>query len=263
MRTLTPSRAGLVAALATLAATDGRTVAQTTYTFTDQAAEIRPWYNDFLSPPNPAGTPNPTPDANGNWPNGGANPPSLPNAPRGAEPVSNPNNALVFPGSNPYTATNNLNPTLGNFQLNQLNLTATAGNPLVINGNPLDFRNTAIGAAPQITQSGGATWTIDTNVIMTNGVTINGSGGTVNIGDPILGGSTSGVISGGTLLTLAAANTVVLYGQNTYSGGTSVTGNGLVIVGNNNAFGTGKITFGGAAPAACVWPATSLASPTS
>src|SRR4051812_44636060 len=125
---LSRPRAGVFLALALVAGAAGRTAAQTpiVYTFTDQAAEPRPWFINGAAP----GT-----NVNGNWPNNTGSPN---NAAPSTEPTSNSRNTLVFPGSQPYTATNN-NTSSASFLLNQLSLTATAGNPLVIDGNPLNF----------------------------------------------------------------------------------------------------------------------------
>jgi fibronectin-binding autotransporter adhesin len=233
--------AGYLVALA-LVTTAGRTAAQTTYTFTDTAAEIHDWYN------NAAGTPNPTPGSNGIWPNGTG---VAPNAPQNTEPftTTNPANVLVFPGTvGDYVANNNLNPTLGNFQLNLLNLTATVGSP-TISGNPLQFVTSGT-TAPQITKPGGSTYTITNNMVLTNDLSISGAGGgSLNLGDST--GQVAMTISGPGSLTINRAGNTPFYSTNTYSGGTvwlGGSGNPSLAIGNPAAFGTGTFVIAGANP---------------
>jgi autotransporter-associated beta strand protein len=214
-------RAPWLAALA-LALAAAPAVAQTTYTWTALADNPRNWYINGLLP----GT---QPD--GNWPNGTGLPP---NAPPNSEPLSNVNNVLNFPSTLSYTAINNLDPTLGNFQLNQMNLFAQPTVEIRIAGNPLVFANSTLGATPSIAPSGNATFTIQNNLTLSGALTINGAlGGILNLGDPT--GVVPQVISGAGSLTVNSVGTVRIGGANTY------TGNTVVSLGTVLLAGTGSI----------------------
>src|SRR5439155_20701724 len=112
---------------------------------------------------------------------------------------------------------------------------------------PLQFMNTTAAAAPQITKAGNGTYSVDNNLVLTNNLTSSGSGGNLNFGEPTLGGSTVSVISGPGSITITNSNNVIFYGLNTYTGGTTLNGSGTLIDGNNNALGTGTLTFAGGA----------------
>jgi fibronectin-binding autotransporter adhesin len=148
----------------------------------------------------------------------------------GATPANSGTNDLIFSGSSNLSNTNDLtgytassitfDQNAGAFTLSGTAITLSGG--ISFTGNP---------DAP-ITQ------TINMNVALTTTSTVTTRGN----GNITLGGDISG--AGGIILTTSgAAGILTMTGNNSYSGGTTI-GLSTLRVSNNNALGTGGITFG-------------------
>lgn len=115
--------------------------------------------------------------------------------------------------------------------------------------------NAQLGAS-SVTVAGGATLDVQNNLAMLSltgaGNTVLGAGTTLGIGDGTTwGGSLSGTVSGGGALaiTLKPRDLVSVYsqsltGNNTFSGGVTLN-SGALVIGHDNALGTGTINFNG------------------
>src|SRR5579871_5032226 len=119
------------------------------------------------------------------------------------------------------------NNDLGTFQLNLLQFDVAAD--LTLSGNDLNFVSKGA-TTPVLMQNTGFAVTINNNLVLTNNLTVNLAGsGNINL---------NGVLSGAGSLTIsgshAAYTTVLANSNNSYGGGTVVTG-GTLQLGINNA----------------------------
>lgn len=96
--------------------------------------------------------------------------------------------------------------------------------------------------------NGGGILDANHNVTLANNIALASTGGTIRSygsATTTFTGQISDAVSGTPgSLTFTDSGTRVLYGNNTYSGGTTI-GAGVVRVGNNNALGSGTVTFAG------------------
>lgn len=135
---------------------------------------------------------------------------------------------LNFNQPGTYTPAHDLN---NNFQINQLNLAATA----TISGNSLAF--SANGPTlPQINQNSSSAISISAPLVLNANLTFGGSGnGTVAL---------SSNISGTGSLTKSCSGNMTLTGTNSHSGGTTISTGTLTLGGTaNTLFGTGTVTL--------------------
>src|SRR4030095_6968929 len=116
---------------------------------------------------------------------------------------------LVLSGVNTYTGTSNFN--AGTTQINAAN---------------------KLGASSALTFNGGTLQTTATPITLTQGITLNASGGTISP-DAATVLTLSGIISGAGNFTMSGAGTLVLSGVNTYTGATSLTA-GITQISNGN-----------------------------
>ena len=126
-------------------------------------------------------------------------------------PVSDATNDLIFLGIDPniYDA---VNETFG-FQLNTLTLNSTATVEQTISGFELDFTSDGVNT-PAITQSGSGAFTISTDLLLVNALTLGGTG---------TGATTlSGIISGGGGITATGATWKLTNNFSTFTGGLTV-----------------------------------------
>ncbi len=149
----------------------------------------------------------------------------------GSTPSSANTTALQFTnltGGTSFGASNDLaNP----FILNQLILSnAVSTTNVSLMGDPLSFQ----GTTPSLVQKGAGPGVINNNMTLGADTTVSGTGaGQLNL---------NGVISGSSALIKTASCTVVLSGDNTFSGGVDVQ-KGTLIAGHNNALGSGTLTL--------------------
>ncbi len=141
-------------------------------------------------------------------------------------PVSDPGNLLFFGDTTQFTSTDDLG---DGFQLNGITLSNTNVAADSITGNSLSFISNGV-VTPTLTQSGTGPVSIANGIVMTNGLTLGGSGSGVT--------TLSGVISGANLLTVSGANWFASNGANSWSGGTLLTGGKLEL---SNGATTGNI----------------------
>ena len=133
-------------------------------------------------------------------------------------------------GSSAYTSTNDL-PAAG-FKLNRLRLDSSASVANTITGNPLVMSNdNGFDVAPMIEQRGSGAFVIENNIAIPKGLIVGGPGG----GQVTL----AGVLSGAGALTKQGSYTLILTADNTYSGGTAISG-GVLQLGSGGT--TGAIT---------------------
>lgn len=129
-----------------------------------------------------------------------------------------------------YTATNNIS---GNYRFGILQLNSTSSATDVINGNAFN-----IDSSPQIQQNNSGAFTIQNGFVNTNGtiLTFAGNGTGLVTLSGIITESNSGSKNIG--LTKTGTSTFLLTGNNAYTGGTTIQA-GTILIGNNNALGTG------------------------
>lgn len=141
-----------------------------------------------------------------------------------------------------FTGTGSGTTTLtGAITANSLKITDTGstGDTLANGGNAITFSGTAGG----LLMTGGGTYTINGAGIVGAGaanefITNVNTGSTLTIGSQIIGNNTAGS------LTKAGNGTLILTGNNNYTGLTTIDG-GILRLGSANAIGTGSISFGG------------------
>ncbi len=157
----------------------------------------------------------------------------------GVAPVSNQDNVFNFggSGSGAYTATNNL----GNgFQLNRIvaNSSSTAIDAITISSNSLSFVNDSSAVAPSIVQNGSGGLRFSNAVVLTNNLTLSGSG-TGKVDFPA-------AVSGGGKLIMSGAGTVYLRTDNSFTGGVTInSGTVSAGYGNTNRLGSGPVVLNG------------------
>jgi fibronectin-binding autotransporter adhesin len=140
-------------------------------------------------------------------------------------------------GSTAYTATNDLpaNP----FKLNRLNLNSTATVANTIAGNDLAMSNdNGFDVTPRIEQQSTGAFAVANNVAIPKGLEVGGPGsGQVSL---------TGVLSGAGRLVKQDSFTLALGGNNTYSGGTTISG-GVLQLGTGGTGGAivGDVTNNG------------------
>ena len=144
----------------------------------------------------------------------------------GNPPPSSQNTSVTFSLSARLAPQENI---AADFLLNSLSFTST-GTAFVLGGSgALDFRTNSASTSPTITRNAAGVDTINNNLILTSGVTLNTVAGAVIT----LGGS----ISGGAL-TAAGQGVVMLTGTNSFTGAANMTG-GTLDVGSAGALGGG------------------------
>ncbi len=149
---------------------------------------------------------------------------------------------LLLSGNNGYTGGNTLaNGTIivGNNNALGVNVTPTglvlnSGSFLQSNGSFVVNTGFTVGAA-------GSTINGANNLTLTGTGILNGPLNVTNSTQTTLSGNLSG---GGSIIADMGAGSLILTGNNSYSGGTTLT-SGLVGVNNNSALGTGLLTFNG------------------
>lgn len=159
-------------------------------------------------------------DASGNW----SDPTAWQSgsAPSGADNTD----TLIFGGAttSAYTANNDVS---GTFVLNQVILTNNTSTTQTLSGNQVQFD----GTSPQLQQNSTGQFTINNDLTLTADTTLGGSGsGTVTL---------NGAIGGNNALNVNGGGPFVVTGNNTYSGGTTIT-NGSLAVNNASGSGTGS-----------------------
>lgn len=100
--------------------------------------------------------------------------------------------------------------------------------------------NTALGSGDLSMAADTTLGFSDTGVNLANTIVLSGPGTTINTGSYT--GTLSGVVSGDTSLNKQGSGTLVLAGNNIYSGGTQLT-EGKIDVGSSQALGTGMLTM--------------------
>ena len=149
-------------------------------------------------------------------------------------PVSDSSTSLIFAGSSDYTSTNDI----GNFTLNQLLFTNTAGTvTLAASTNVLDFVNAGRAMLPAITLSGAGSATISALV------TLDGETTVANSGSGTLQFTGTQAYANGTKQTFINSGTGTLNLADGITYGTSGSNAGLVLnlINNNTATGTFNI----------------------
>jgi fibronectin-binding autotransporter adhesin len=142
-------------------------------------------------------------------------------------PASNINTQLTF-GATANASMLNLITDPNPFILNRL--TFNAGSPTYsLSSDPLDFRTNGSAVAPSIMMNSNNNLTIDGAIILTNNLTIGGTGtGGISL-NQIVSGAGSLTYSGAGTLSFTASN------PNTYTGGTIITSGTLALSGFNSA----------------------------
>lgn len=133
-------------------------------------------------------------------------------------PSSGTDTELIFGSSGPSAATFTDDIGTGTFNLNEIQLDSTclATQTIAANApaNSLTFVANSLSVVPEILQNGSGSFLISNNLVLSNSLTIAGSGS---------GGLTlSGAISGTGGLTINGASVVSLGGANTYTGITTI-----------------------------------------
>ena len=90
-----------------------------------------------------------------------------------AAPVSSLDNQLLFGDTSLFTSTDDLG---DGFQLNNITLSNANAAADTITGTSLSFVTNTASAAPSITQSGTGAVTISDNIVLGNGLSLNGAG---------------------------------------------------------------------------------------
>jgi fibronectin-binding autotransporter adhesin len=149
------------------------------------------------------------------------------------KPPSTGDTTLIFTGSTRLTPIQDI---ASSFRLNSLVFDANAG-AFSLSGNALDFRTSSASVAPTIVISAATDIAVNNNLTLTNAVTVQGtSTNALTLG---------GAISGSGALTMQATGTLIVSGNNSYSGGTNLNSGTLRLM-NASALGTtGTITFNG------------------
>jgi autotransporter-associated beta strand protein len=155
-------------------------------------------------------------------------------------PTSGNNTALQFQIGNSSSITAMTNDIAGTFILNKITV-LNVGKSFTLAGNPLDFRTNSSAVLPTIVMSSPDSFTANDNAVLTNNLTVSGTGtGTFTFG---------AFVSGAGSLTQNGAGTLSLGATNTFTGGTSVTagtlalGTGTGIPTNGNVTTSGSGTF--------------------
>ncbi len=147
----------------------------------------------------------------------------------GGTPVNSGTDTLFFQGSNNLTNTNNLTAYTAAGTA-AITFNSGAGN-FVLGGNGITLEGNIVNNSSNL-----QTINLDLAISGSRTITTNAGGGNVAIG---------GNISGAGGISLLSAGVLTLTGSNSYSGGTSLSAAGAILrISNNNALGTGAITFG-------------------
>jgi len=156
----------------------------------------------------------------------------------GGVPQSAPSTALTFTGSNNLSSFNDLS----NLQLNSITFDAAAS-VFNLSGNSINFVSNG-GTLPTLTvdSTNASPTTISNALVLTDNLTIGGTGG----GGLVL----SGVVSGASSLTLSGGFVSLSNSGNSFSGGTIVTGGTLQLGADNALPSGGDLSVTGATAAA-------------
>ncbi|MGL6073897.1 MAG: beta strand repeat-containing protein [Fimbriiglobus sp.] len=154
----------------------------------------------------------------------------------GGVPISGIDTILNFNNNTNVTTTQDITTSPTPMIVNQINFGSSAGG-FVINGAPIEFRNNSSGTGPVLSNTSTNAATINSNLVLTNTLTVTGSG-VKNIGGTVTG-------SGGLTITGGRVN---LTGTMSYQGNTQVNNlNSILFIGAgavHNGAGDLSITSG-------------------
>lgn len=164
------------------------------------------------------------------------------------------NNLLIFNRSNSYQFDYTISDgsAAGRVQQNGSGTTILTGNNsysggTTISAGTLQVNNANAAGSGTITLDGGTLKPGAANLDLTNAIAINSTNGAVDTGSRTF--TLSGIVAdgsgvGGHALTKTGSGTLILSGNNTFSGGTTLSG-GTLNLAHNNALGTGSLATQG------------------
>ena len=132
----------------------------------------------------------------------------------------------------------------GNYQLALAGANTYGGGTLVNSGTLVVANNSAFGSGAVTLNGGAVSNAAGVNYTVPNNVSLSGAGSVgVGSGDTF---TLSGVVSGGAALTKTGGGSLLLPNANNNSGGVTVNA-GTLVIGNNNAAGSGLLSLGSGA----------------
>ncbi|MBU3543286.1 autotransporter-associated beta strand repeat-containing protein, partial [Polynucleobacter sp. MWH-Loch1C5] len=150
------------------------------------------------------------------------------------------NGQLTLAGNNTYTGTTTI--SAGTVVVTHNNgLGSTVGGTIVASGAALDLYNVAVGAEP-VTLAGGTLKDVTSSLAGDITLTANSTVSATNVGDTL---TLSGVISGAYNLTKTGLGRVVLTGNNTYTGITTISAGTLALSGSGSIATSSKLVANG------------------